>query len=82
MAERTAFEACNSVAARVLISAELMPKGSKLVAALDDDDVAVLDLVSRTGGDLTKPRGVSGSAAVKPDADDFTREGIIFYHSF
>ena len=40
--------------------------------------MAVLDLVSRTGGDLTKRRGITGSAATRPDVDDFTRDGKLF----
>lgn len=42
---------------------------------LEDDDVAVLDLISRTGGDLTQPRGISGSGARVPDVDSYTRDG-------
>ena len=42
---------------------------------LEDDDVAVLDLITCTGGDLKQPRGISGSTARVPDAEDYTRDG-------
>ena len=42
---------------------------------LEDDDVAVLDLISRTGGDLTQPHGISGSTSRAPDIDNFSQEG-------
>ncbi|XP_068700637.1 centrosomal protein of 72 kDa-like isoform X2 [Montipora foliosa] len=46
------------------------------LTVLEDDDVAVLDLISRTGGDLTQPRGLSGSAARVPDLDSYTRDEL------
>lgn len=41
-------------------------------------DVAVLDLISRTGGDLSQPRGISGSSARVPDVGSYTRDGIYY----
>lgn len=49
--------------------------GPVLVTALEDDDVAVLDLISRTGGDLSQGRKVTGSSAQGPHTEDFSREG-------
>lgn len=43
---------------------------------LEDDDVAVLDLISRTGGDLTQARGISGSIARVPNVENYTRDGM------
>lgn len=43
---------------------------------LEDDDVAVLDLISRTGEDLNQPRGISGSSARVPDVDSYSRDGM------
>ena len=43
---------------------------------LEDDDVAVLDLISRTGGDLTQARGISGSVARVPNVENYTRDGM------
>ena len=52
-------------------------QSSQLVyLVLQDDDVAVLDLISRTGGDLTQARGISGSAARVPDVENYTRDGM------
>ena len=45
-------------------------------SVLEDDDVAILDLISRVGGDLTQPRGLSGSATRVPDVDSYTRDGM------
>ncbi|KAK2556914.1 Centrosomal protein of 72 kDa [Acropora cervicornis] len=45
-------------------------------AVLEDDDVAILDLISRVGGDLTQPRGLSGSATRVPDVDSYTRDEL------
>ena len=42
---------------------------------LEEDDVAVLDLNTRTGGDLKQPKAISGSAARVPDTEDYTRDG-------
>ena len=44
---------------------------------LEDDDVAVLDLISRTGGDLMQGRGVSGSVAREPNVESYTRDGMV-----
>lgn len=43
---------------------------------LEDDDVAVLDLISRTGGDLAQPRGISGSGARVPDVNSYSRDEL------
>ena len=45
-------------------------------SVLEDDDVAVLDLISRTGGDLTQARGISGSVARVPNVENYTRDGM------
>lgn len=45
-------------------------------SVLEDDDVAVLDLITCTGGDLKQPRGISGSTARVPDAEDYTRDEL------
>lgn len=45
-------------------------------SVLEDDDVAILDLIARVGGDLTQPRGLSGSATRVPDVDSYTRDGM------
>ena len=50
----------------------------KQYPVLEDDDVAVLDLISRTGGDLSQPRGISGSSAQVPDVGSYTRDGIYY----
>jgi len=44
---------------------------------LEDDDVAVLDLISRTGGDLMQGRGISGSVAREPNVESYTRDGML-----
>ena len=54
---------------------ESVLNGPVLVTALEDDDVAVLDLISRTGGDLSQGRKVTGSSAQGPHTEDFSREG-------
>ena len=46
---------------------------------LEDDDVAVLDLISRTGGDLMQGRGISGSVAREPNVESYTRDGMFTY---
>ena len=38
----------------------------------------MLDLISRTGGDLSQPRGISGSSARVPDVGSYTRDGIYY----
>ncbi|EDO36714.1 predicted protein, partial [Nematostella vectensis] len=43
--------------------------------SLAEDDVAVLDLITRTGGDLSKPHAITGSSTRAPETQDFTREG-------
>ncbi|XP_069112692.1 centrosomal protein of 72 kDa-like isoform X2 [Argopecten irradians] len=54
--------------------AEMVRGMGKGMTALDDDDVAVLDLIARTGGDLSRPRAVTGSAAREPTAEDYSLE--------
>ncbi|XP_060073299.1 centrosomal protein of 72 kDa-like [Ylistrum balloti] len=54
--------------------AEMVRGMGKGMTALDDDDVAVLDLIARTGGDLSRPRTVTGSAAREPTAEDYSLE--------
>lgn len=44
---------------------------------LEDDDVAVLDLISRTGGDLMQGRGISGSVAREPNVESYTKDGML-----
>ena len=46
-----------------------------LHAAFEEDDVAVIDLVSRQNGDLSRPRPITGSKVKDPDIQDFTPEG-------
>ncbi|ESO82670.1 hypothetical protein LOTGIDRAFT_155686 [Lottia gigantea] len=46
-----------------------LTKGSTV---LDDDDVAVIDLVSRNDGDLNKPRPVTGSNNKQPKSTDYS----------
>lgn len=41
----------------------------------EDDDVAILDMITRTGGDLSQPRRVTGSSSRQPDLEDFNRQG-------
>ena len=48
-------------------------------SALDDDDVAVLDLIAHTGGDLSRPRCITGSAAREPSAEEYSLEGTNYY---
>jgi len=43
---------------------------------LEDDDVAVLDLISRTGGDLMQGRGISGSVTREPNVESYTRDEL------
>ncbi|XP_048576940.1 centrosomal protein of 72 kDa isoform X2 [Nematostella vectensis] len=45
-------------------------------SALAEDDVAVLDLITRTGGDLSKPHAITGSSTRAPETQDFTREEL------
>jgi hypothetical protein len=45
-----------------------------VISALDDDDVALLDLIARTGGDLSKPRPITGSAATTAEAENYSTE--------
>ncbi|OWF39191.1 centrosomal protein of 72 kDa-like isoform X2 [Mizuhopecten yessoensis] len=54
--------------------AEMVRGMGKGMTALDDDDVAVLDLIARTGGDLSRPRNITGSAAREPTAEDYSLE--------
>lgn len=43
--------------------------------ALDDDDVAVLDLIARSGGDLSRPRPITGSSAREDQAQEYSLDG-------
>lgn len=42
------------------------------ILVLDDDDVAVLDLVSKHEGDLSRPRPLTGSAAREPAMEEYS----------
>ncbi|XP_041376248.1 centrosomal protein of 72 kDa-like [Gigantopelta aegis] len=55
---------------------ELVNRMQKGVTALDDDDVAVLDLIAQSGGDLTKPRPLTGSAARESKSEDYTLDAL------
>ncbi|CAH3039840.1 unnamed protein product [Porites evermanni] len=55
---------------------EMIRKLASQPTVLEDDDVAVLDLISRTGGDLSQPRGISGSSAQVPDVGSYTRDEL------
>ncbi|XP_060570895.1 centrosomal protein of 72 kDa-like [Ruditapes philippinarum] len=43
---------------------------------LDDDDVEILDLIARTGGDLSKPRPLTGSNVKEPSVEDYSIVGL------
>ncbi|KAL4235359.1 Centrosomal protein of 72 kDa [Mactra antiquata] len=43
---------------------------------LDDDDVEILDLIARTGGDLSKARPLTGSNAKEPSSEDYSILGL------
>ncbi|KAH3774706.1 hypothetical protein DPMN_176094 [Dreissena polymorpha] len=43
---------------------------------LDDDDVEILDLIARTGGDLSKARPLTGSAATQSSSEDYSIIGL------
>ncbi|XP_052817809.1 centrosomal protein of 72 kDa-like [Mya arenaria] len=43
---------------------------------LDDDDVEILDLIARTGGDLSRPRPLTGSDTNQPDMEDYSLHGL------
>lgn len=43
--------------------------------ALDDDDVAVLDLIARSGGDLSRPRPITGSSAREDQMQEYSLDG-------
>lgn len=54
-------------------------------SALDDDDVAVLDLIARSGGDLSRPRPITGSSAREDQMQEYSLDGIfsfILFHMF
>ncbi len=53
----------------------------RFVAVLDDDDVAVLDLIALTGGDLAQPRPLTGSAGRVDKAEEYTLEGETGFYS-
>lgn len=44
-------------------------------SALDDDDVAVLDLIARSGGDLSRPRPITGSSAREDQMQEYSLDG-------
>lgn len=46
-----------------------------LLTVLDDDDVEILDLIARTGGDLSKPRPLTGSNVKEPSVEDYSIVG-------
>ena len=46
-----------------------------LPSVLDDDDVEILDLIARTGGDLGKPRPLTGSSSNEPGMEDYSLAG-------
>nr|XP_022341017.1 centrosomal protein of 72 kDa-like [Crassostrea virginica] len=52
--------------------AEMVRAVGKGVSALDDDDVAVLDLIARSGGDLSRPRPITGSSAREDQAQEYS----------
>ncbi|XP_070575867.1 centrosomal protein of 72 kDa-like isoform X3 [Ptychodera flava] len=56
--------------------AEYVKNLGKKSTALDDDDCEVLDLISRTAGDLGQPRQVTGSYAKLPSTDEHTAEDM------
>lgn len=43
---------------------------------LDDDDVELLDLIARTGGDLRNARPLTGSSAKEPSSQDYSLAGL------
>ena len=50
---------------------------------LDDDDVELLDLIARTGGDLRHSRPLTGSNVKDPATQDYSLAGkIIELHCF
>ncbi|KAL5022267.1 hypothetical protein ScPMuIL_001422 [Solemya velum] len=56
--------------------AEFVAGMGRGVTALDDDDVAILDLIARTGGDLSKARAITGSAANEPAIEEYSIQGL------
>lgn len=52
--------------------AEMVRGVGKGVVALDDDDVAVLDLIARSGGDLSRPRPITGSSAREDQMQEYS----------
>ncbi|KAK3579173.1 hypothetical protein CHS0354_022710 [Potamilus streckersoni] len=61
--------------------AEYVREMGKRTSALDDDDVEVLDLIARTGGDLRKPWPVTGSSVREPGVEDYSLNGLKELHS-
>ncbi|XP_064641032.1 centrosomal protein of 72 kDa-like isoform X1 [Lineus longissimus] len=59
------------------VRAEFVKNFTPKTGALDDDDVALLDLIARTGGDLSKPRPITGSAATTAEAENYSTEQIL-----
>nr|XP_006825133.1 PREDICTED: centrosomal protein of 72 kDa-like isoform X2 [Saccoglossus kowalevskii] len=54
--------------------AEYVKSIGKKSTVLDDDDCEVLDLISRTAGDLGKPRQITGSYAKLPSVEEHAIE--------
>ncbi|XP_048762502.2 centrosomal protein of 72 kDa-like isoform X1 [Ostrea edulis] len=52
--------------------AEMIRGVGKGTSALDDDDVAVLDLIARSGGDLSRPRPITGSSAREDQVQEYS----------
>ena len=46
-----------------------------IISVLDDDDVELLDLIARTGGDLRQSRPLTGSSAKEPTSHDYSLAG-------
>ena len=53
----------------------ILTDNSVLLPVLDDDDVELLDLIARTGGDLRHPRPLTGSSAKDPSSHDYSLAG-------
>lgn len=45
----------------------------------EEDDMAILDMITRTGGDLNQPKKITGSSSRQPDLQDFDRDGKKMY---
>lgn len=51
------------------------------LTVLDNDDVAIMDLVARQEGDLGRPRPLTGSAAKEPAMEEYSLESGSQPHS-